>query len=78
MTHDLPCMCADLSARLGLGKKLLLDVPRDLRDLFLADSEAESGYALMVPAFHEVVALMDRAIQTEPEVQVRKRNNILV
>lgn len=56
---------------MGLGKKVLVDMPGDLRNLFLTDPEQESGFELMVPAFHEVVALVDTAIQTEPSIQVR-------
>lgn len=59
----------DLSARLGLGKKVLLDVQSELRDLFLADPEAESGHALRAPASNDVVALIDTAFETEPLVQ---------
>lgn len=60
----------DLSVRLGLGKKALLDVADELHCLFLCRPAQNSIFQHLLPASKEVVVLVDSAVQKEESVNV--------
>ncbi len=62
---------AELSARLGLGKKVLVDVPEALRPPLLAPAARDTVYALAAPGAKQVAALVDRAIAPDTPLSVR-------
>lgn len=68
--HNTEFNVKELSARLGLGKKVLLEVPEDLRSLFLATTAHDSVSNLVLPASKEIIALIDAAIEAKLSIQV--------